>query len=157
MYKTYKISEKIYRKRSNMKEILITRVLKALTLTNSFYAYIQEDHLKLKIQNVPSNSIGEQAWCIIGARESYLRALIKGQWDGFSCSLSNTKDKELIMSKLQETYSDLEKAVEVITYPDISILIDLLEHEVQHHGQLIRYAYSNGIGFPQSWNERYTV
>jgi hypothetical protein len=33
----------------------------------------------------------------------------------------------------------------------------LLEHEVQHHGQLIRYVYANGLTFPGSWNERYTV
>lgn len=140
-----------------MKEIITTRVLKALALTNDFYAHISEDHLKLKLENLPSNSIGEQVWCILGARESYIRALIKGQWDGFSCSLSDTKDKELIMSKLQETYSKLEDVLDQKIQPDMNVLFDLLEHEVQHHGQLIRYAYANRIGFPKSWNQRYTV
>ena len=33
----------------------------------------------------------------------------------------------------------------------------LLEHEVQHHGQLIRFVYGNKLSFPESWNKRYTV
>ena len=37
------------------------------------------------------------------------------------------------------------------------LLVTLLEHEVQHHGQLIRYVYANGLSFPASWSERYTV
>ncbi|WP_026477703.1 hypothetical protein [Alkaliphilus transvaalensis] len=37
------------------------------------------------------------------------------------------------------------------------LLLALLEHEIQHHGQLIRYFYGNELIFPKSWNERYTV
>lgn len=140
-----------------MKEVITMRILKTLALTNDFYEYVSEEHLHLKIQNVPSNSIGDQVWCIIGARESYIRALIKAKWDGFSCSLSDTKDKKLIVNRLQETYQELEHVLEEKTPRDINLLIDLLEHEVQHHGQLIRYSYANGLGFPKSWNERYTV
>jgi hypothetical protein len=33
----------------------------------------------------------------------------------------------------------------------------LLEHEIQHHGQLIRFVYGNRLSFPESWNQRYTV
>ena len=32
-----------------------------------------------------------------------------------------------------------------------------LEHEVQHHGQLIRFVYGNALTFPESWHDRYTV
>ena len=39
----------------------------------------------------------------------------------------------------------------------LEYLFALLEHEVQHHGQLIRYCYGNKIAFPQSWHDRYTV
>jgi hypothetical protein len=35
--------------------------------------------------------------------------------------------------------------------------LDLLEHEIQHHGQLIRFGYSNSLAFPPSWNSRHTV
>lgn len=34
---------------------------------------------------------------------------------------------------------------------------DLLEHETQHHGQLIRYIYALDIPRPPSWRERYAL
>jgi len=39
----------------------------------------------------------------------------------------------------------------------VEFAFGLLEHEVQHHGQLIRFVYGNGLTFPDSWHERYTV
>lgn len=39
----------------------------------------------------------------------------------------------------------------------VELAFGLLEHEVQHHGQLIRFVYGNGLAFPASWRERYTV
>jgi len=135
------------------------RVVNALVLTADFYHHISESNLTLSITKVPSNTIGEQAGCIIGARESYLKALKNGEWVGFSCSLDEHYDKNLVISKLQETTFNIQKFLLETDMKDINLnlLIDLLEHEVQHHGQLIRYAYANKLGFPKSWNARYTV
>lgn len=140
-------------------EKIINRVLKAMELTFDFYSYISAEQLRLNIHNTPSNTIGEQAWCIIGARESYLKALEKGYWVGFSCSLKDCTDKESIVNKLEESEIKLRDFLQGVDFSnlDVDILIDLLEHEVQHHGQLIRFSYSNKIGFPKSWNARYTV
>lgn len=140
-------------------DVLQQRVLLALKLTYYFYNHINEICLKMKISNVPSNTIGEQAYCIIGARESYLIALKLGEWAGFECSLNATYEKNLIISKLEETYTNLEKFFQEDNFEEINshLLIDLLEHEVQHHGQLIRFAYANKIDFPKSWSVRYTV
>jgi hypothetical protein len=38
-----------------------------------------------------------------------------------------------------------------------ALLIDLLEHEAQHQGQLIRYLYGLGITVPTSWKNRYNL
>ncbi|MGP4082924.1 hypothetical protein ACTWQL_23915 [Pseudalkalibacillus sp. R45] len=140
-------------------DILKQRVLQALSLTDDFYNHINDGCLRLKISDVPSNTIGEQAYCIIGARESYLKALKISQWAGFDCSLVDSNDKTLIIIKLEETYTNIERFLQDISIDEINnnLLIDLLEHEVQHHGQLIRYAYANKIEFPKSWNIRYTV
>ncbi len=140
-------------------DILIQRMHKALSLTYDFYHHIREEHLELKISELPSNTIGEQAYCLIGARESYLNALVKGQWIGFSCSLTSTTDKSIILSKLLATQANIENYLQENSLSEMSypFLFDLLEHEVQHHGQLIRFAYANKIGFPKSWNDRYTV
>lgn len=140
-------------------DILKKRVLQAMNLTDDFYNHINEGCLTLKISDVPSNTMGEQAYCIIGARESYLKALKKGHWVGFDCSLIDSDDKPLINSKLEETHANIERFLLETSIDNITsnLLFDLLEHEVQHHGQLIRYAYANKINFPKSWNIRYTV
>ncbi|RXJ04371.1 hypothetical protein DS745_03020 [Anaerobacillus alkaliphilus] len=139
--------------------ILKQRILQALSLTYDFYNHMDEGCLALRISDVPSNTIGEQAYCIIGARESYLNALKIGKWAGFTCSLNNSDIKNLIINKLEETYTNLERFFQDNSVEEINseLLLDLLEHEVQHHGQLIRYAYANKIDFPKSWNVRYTV
>lgn len=140
-------------------DILKQRVLQALCLTNDYYKHINEGCLTLRISDVPSNTIGEQAYCIIGARESYLKSLKIGKWAGFQCSLIDSNNKTLIVSKLEEAHNNLEKLLQDNSIGEMNsnLLIDLLEHEVQHHGQLIRYAYANKITFPKSWNVRYTV
>lgn len=139
--------------------LLKQRVLQALRLTDDFYNHINGDSLRLRILDLPSNTIGEQAYCIIGARESYLEALRVGQWDKFICSLTDCNNITLIINKMEETHNNIEAFLQDIRIGEINsnLLFDLLEHEVQHHGQLIRYAYSNKIDFPKSWNIRYTV
>jgi hypothetical protein len=140
-------------------DILKQRVLQALSLTDDFYNTINDDCLRLKISNVSSNTIGEQAYCIIGARESYLKSLEIGHWAGFHCSLTDSNNKTKIISKLEQTHTNIERFLKDNSIGDINynLIFDLLEHEVQHHGQLIRYAYANKIDFPKSWNIRYTV
>ncbi|WP_216829748.1 hypothetical protein [Alkalihalobacterium elongatum] len=142
-------------------DTICKRVLQSLHLTEDFYKYISESHLNLKLNNLPSNTIGEQAYCIIGARESYLNALKKGEWSGFSCSLFKNEyyDHSIVINKLEETRKNIHNFLEgtCIDNVNLNLLIDLLEHEVQHHGQLIRYAYASKLGFPNSWNTRYTV
>lgn len=140
-------------------EQIINRVRKAFALTADFYSFITEASLSLAIPNAPSNKIGEQAWCIVGARESYLAALKNGAWSGFTCSLLDCSDRSLILNKLEQTATQLEEIVRssAVKELNIDLLLDLLEHEVQHHGQLIRYAYANRLSFPHSWEDRYTV
>ncbi|GEN50750.1 hypothetical protein [Alkalibacterium pelagium] len=138
---------------------LINRIKQSLQLTDEFYLFINEECLKMKIPDAPSNTIGEQAYCIIGARESYLKALIEGKWLGFDCSLTEIDNKNVVVEAMTHTRNDLNNFIDrtAISLLDLDLLIDLHEHEVQHHGQLIRYAYANEITFPVSWKERYTV
>jgi len=134
------------------------RIIRAFGLTYDFYSLISDDGLSLRIPHAPSNTIGEQAWCIIGGRESYLKALKAGAWQGFSCGLEDCLAKHKILVKLNETALALtELQINSRHTLDTDFLLQLLEHEVQHHGQLIRYAYANRLGFPESWIKRYTV
>ncbi|MHA2091421.1 MAG: hypothetical protein ACW98K_11225, partial [Candidatus Kariarchaeaceae archaeon] len=63
-------------------EILNERIERAFTLTFDLFNSLEESNLQRKIGDVPSNSIGQQAWCIVGARESYYTALKNSKWMG---------------------------------------------------------------------------
>jgi hypothetical protein len=139
-------------------DIVALRLENAFSLTSDLAASLSEDALSLRLGDLPSNSIGEQLWCVIGARESYLRAIVNEGWSGFSCSLKMVS-KDTVLKSL------IESAAECLTYigrqqlseKQLGFAMALLEHEVQHHGQLIRYIYGNRLSFPRSWMERYTV
>ena len=139
--------------------ILKEHLSKAFSLTRDLAQGLSSEDLKLKLKDIPSNTIGEQFWCIIGARESYLKAIINQGWVGFSCSLDDTESKDKVLKSLDKSTQksfDFLDACE-LNQKQTELLIALLEHEVQHHGQLIRYIYGNKLTFPKSWNQRYNV
>ena len=108
-----------------------------------------------------SNTIGAQFWCVVGARESYTRALEHGEWQGFSCSLdgSATGDKPQVeagLARSRRRFSDVVAGLEWTEDRD-RLLLALLEHEAQHHGQLIRYVYALDLEFPESWIARWAL
>ncbi|WP_182081236.1 hypothetical protein AWH56_26860 [Anaerobacillus isosaccharinicus] len=65
-----------------------------------------------------------------------LKSLKIGKWAGFECSLIDSNNKTLIVSKLEESYSNLERLLQdnSIGEMNINLLIDLLEHEVHTTG-----------------------
>ncbi|MFN0096593.1 MAG: hypothetical protein ACKVVT_17690 [Dehalococcoidia bacterium] len=137
---------------------LKARLDRSFALTNDLFAHLDEAALLLDIAGLPSNRIAAQVWCIAGARESYTTAIESGAWAGFSCSLTTPRSKQPVLAALSATRSRLAQVdFEVLTAAQVDLAFDLLEHEVQHHGQLIRFIYANGLSFPLSWNQRYTV
>ena len=66
---------------------LSERVGRALGLTELLARAVPEDALASKLPSAKSNALGDQFWCILGARESFLRAAEAGKWVGFDCSL----------------------------------------------------------------------
>lgn len=111
---------------------------------------------------LPSNTIGAQLWCVVGARESYLRAIQAGQWKGFSCSLTGTDaaDQAEVVAALERSAATLLDSLATRLEWDSerdALLLDLLEHEAQHQGQLIRYVYGLGHEFPESWKQRWAL
>lgn len=141
-----------------MHQKLKSELDRAFELTHDLVAHLDEAALDLDLPGVPSNRIGDQAWCIVGARESYTKAIEAGVWKGFSCTLDTPRVKRSVLATLEATRSRLAK-VDFTDLGDarLDLVFGLLEHEVQHHGQLIRFVYANGLTFPESWNRRYTV
>ncbi|MDX2176091.1 MAG: hypothetical protein SF028_06435 [Candidatus Sumerlaeia bacterium] len=137
---------------------LTSRFTRAFALTHDLVAHLDEAALGLDLPGLPSNRIGGQLWCIVGARESYLRAIASGCWQGFNCSLRSPQNKQSVLEALEATSGALHQVDAAGLMPaQLGLALDLLEHEVQHHGQLIRFVYANRLTFPASWKERYTV
>jgi hypothetical protein len=137
---------------------LQSAIERAFKLTHDLFTHLDEASLALDVPGVPSNRIADQVWCIVGARESYIAAIKKGDWQGFSCSLKTPRVKQSVLAALEATRADLAGIdFAILTDKALDLAFSLLEHEVQHHGQLIRYVCANELTFPKSWNERYTV
>lgn len=141
-----------------MNEKLKMQLERSFKLTHDLVVHIDEESLNLDLPNLPSNRISGQLWCIVGARESYTRAIVKGSWNGFSCSLAAPHVKQSVLAVLESTLKRLNEIdFGDLTAAQVDLAFALLEHEVQHHGQLIRFVYGNGLTFPDSWHKRYTV
>ena len=141
-----------------MNQKLEERLDRSLRLTYDLVAHLDETSLTLDLPNLPSNQISGQLWCIVGARESYTQAIETGGWKGFSCSLKTPRVKQSVLTALETSHKQLNEIdFAGLTGAQIGFAFDLLEHEIQHHGQLIRFVYGNGLTFPESWNKRYSV
>lgn len=141
-----------------MQDYLKSRLDRAFQLTHDLVVHLDEPTLGIDLPDLPSNRIAGQLWCVVGARESYINAIEKGGWQGFSCSLKTPRVKESVLSVLEATHQRLNQLdFTSLSDAQTSLAFDLLEHEIQHHGQLIRFVYGNKLTFPESWNKRYTV
>jgi len=131
-------------------------------LYDELVAELPEAVLAEELPGLPSNAIGEQLWCVVGARESFARAIEAGEWSGFSCSLSatETRDSEAVATALSSSAADVLTAIEQLEPADDArcrLALRLLEHEAAHHGQLIRYLYGLRLAIPAGWKERYAL
>jgi hypothetical protein len=55
------------------------------------------DGLLTENVSVPKNkTVAEHLWCVVGARESFSKALRAGAWGGFSCSVENQSRQSFI-------------------------------------------------------------
>ncbi|MCR9115724.1 MAG: hypothetical protein NXI22_02105 [bacterium] len=129
-------------------------------LYQDFIAAIDDAALDSKLLPLPSNTLGQQLWCVVGARESFNKAIAANQWLGFSCSLQETASKESVADALQTSADQVAIALETINeYSEVQqrLIIDLLEHEAAHHGQLIRYIYGLQLPIPDSWKSKYAL
>ena len=129
-------------------------------LYRDLLAVLDEDGLHSRLPGLKSNTIGAQLWCVVGARESYARAIAAGEWAGFSCSLDEPGDPARVEAALGSSASAVSQALRQpaeMTEAQDRLVLDLLEHEAQHHGQLIRYLYALGVEIPASWRARYAL
>ena len=139
---------------------LLRRLERAEGLYLDLAATLTPELLGARLGDLPSSTIAGQLWCVVGARESYTRAAREGGWQGFTSPLdaASAKDPEAVTRVLRSSFAVVVATVESdLDDAGQRWLGDLLEHETQHHGQLIRYLYGLGIPRPASWRERYAL
>jgi hypothetical protein len=131
-----------------------------MDLTDGLAQGLSPDDLVKTNGDAPSNTIGEQFWCVIGARESYAKAFAAGSWQGFACSLADATSLSNVRDALASSRRVVVDSMEGSTTSSDAhheLLFALLEHETQHHGQLIRFFYANAIPFPAAFAHRYAL
>ena len=136
------------------------RLGRSFGLYRDLLSILDERVLAARLGDLPSNPIGAQLWCVIGARESFARAITAGEWSGFFCSLDAPGDPEEVAAALERSADAVATVLassQENTPAQEGLLLDLLEHEVQHHGQLIRYLYGLRLPIPASWKSRYAL
>jgi hypothetical protein len=144
----------------SLEAILRTRLNRSFGLFRDLAESLDEAALASRLPGIPSNTIGLQLWCVVGARESYARAIEAGEWRGFACSLESPTEPGPVAAALSRSAGALIALLGPIESFDdgrAGLLLDLLEHEAAHQGQLIRYLYSLRLPIPASWKARYAL
>ncbi len=116
--------------------------------------------LRTRIPGARSSPVRNHFWCVVGARESYVRAARAGSWQGFASSLDADDDPDAVRAALERTAAEVATWLGGLALEDeygLDWALQLLEHESQHHGQLIRYFYALPLPIPASWVQKYAL
>jgi uncharacterized damage-inducible protein DinB len=133
----------------------------AFAMTDELVATLSADDLARRLP-IPSNSIGDQLWCVVGARESWARAIETGAWQGFSCSITSrddTVDPEAMRRALALSATSVRTASAAAARDGerTRLRLELLVHESRHQGQLLRYLLGLKLQVPPLWRERFAL
>lgn len=144
----------------NISSIIAESIDRSFELYLDLVESLDEVILAAKLPGLPSNSLGSQLWCVVGARESYAVAIRAKEWSGFSCSLQSTTEILPVSGALRSSADGVREVLDSVssfTEPQNRLLMALLEHEVAHQGQLIRYLYGLRLAIPESWKKKYAL
>ena len=136
-----------------MRATVIHNIETRISAYADFISAIDVDDLTRKLDVPRNKSVAEHLWCIVGARESYAKALAAGEWQGFSCSMK-TYDLDSFELALASSGQALIAAIEAVSdwsSKHDELLAAIAEHEVMHEGQIIRHMYGLGCELPVSW------
>ena len=146
---------------SGLQRLIDARLDATFALYDELIASLEGPQLRQSLP-VPSNPIGSQLWCVVGARETWTRALETGSWGPFRCSIGSYEDTQrpdVVARALAASASGFRTAA--LAKPDddarTDLKLGLLEHEDQHLGQLLRYVLGLGLAVPPGWKKRFAL
>ncbi len=135
-----------------MRQIVIKNIKDRFAVLSELAESLNDFQYSKSLDLPRYKSAEDHFWCLIGARESYFRAIVAGEWQGFSCSLPDNSKRSDYISALKKTEEEFENVLRGVEWsePSESLLASLYEHEVMHEGQLIRLVYGLGLEMPKS-------
>jgi hypothetical protein len=144
-----------------MQHLIDARLDAVFALYDELIASLDGAQLRRSLP-VPSNPIGMQLWCVVGARETWARAMETGTWGPFKCSIGSFQDTQkpgLVANALATSGSAFREAARANAEDEkrTDFKLALLEHESQHLGQILRYLLGLGIDPPPGWKERFAL
>lgn len=137
----------------HMRESVIRQIESHFQSYEDFVETLQPDDLKPKLDVIKHKSVMEHLWCIVGSRESYAKAIVEDRWQGFSCSMKKYDHADFVTA-LRSSGEEIQASINGVsewTLTRDKLLLELLEHEVMHEGQIIRHMYGLEKKLPQSW------
>ncbi len=139
-------------------DILKEKLQRSFGLYEDLVQSLQEENLGLDLAGLPSNTIGQQLWCVVGARQSYLKAILAGRWQGFACGLDwkSTTNKTAVLQHLSNTKNEFLTSIEKLqslTTAQQSLMVDLIEHEAQHHVSFVPLFVRSEDSSPRNMEE----
>ncbi len=135
-----------------MRELLVESLRRRFASYDDLAGTLDDARLGQKLDANKHKSLLEHLWCVVGARESYARALATGDWQGFSCSMSEYTIGEVI-EKLRTSAGVVLNTVDEVsdwTEQRERYLLELSDHEVMHEGGVIRHMYAFELPIPDS-------
>lgn len=146
---------------TDVQQLIDARLDAVFELYDELVASLDGEQLRRSLP-VPSNPLGMQLWCVVGARETWAQALETGTWGPFSCSLASFEDTmkpDLVAAALAGSAIAFREAASAsaadATRTDFKLA--LLEHESQHLGQILRYLLGLDIEPPPGWRKRFSL
>lgn len=152
---------------TNLSQILLHQWQDIRGLTYDYLAQLSSEQLSLRLPFEKSQTLGYQFWCMVGAHESYLAKLETGAWQGFGCSLDGAGEMTpaLIREKMQAADArmaallgsmDLEQRL-ANGRPAYEVVMQMIKHEMHHHGQLINFLYCHRLPIPATWQDEWAL
>jgi len=135
-----------------MRDAIITRMKTRFESYRDIANMVDDNGVQARIDVPKHKSLSEHIWCVVGARESYAKALVDGEWAGFACSMDSCTSSDC-RQKLESSAREVISAIEGVSeWTDArnDLLLALNEHEVMHEGQIIRHLYGLELEIPPS-------
>ncbi len=136
-----------------MRDLILENLKTRFAAYDDLALELDDTALDARIDVPKYKSLKEHLWCVVGARESYAKALKAGAWKGFACSMTalSTDDFKTALKSSAVGVVNAANAVQDWTEEHDRLLATLSEHEVMHEGQIIRHVYAVNGGLPPSW------